>query len=636
MALQRAPRRPAASRLGIILALCLLATPAVAAAAAAPGNALAGHPSPYLRLHADDPVAWQEWSPAVLERARRENRLVYVSVGYFSCHWCHVMQRESYKNPAIAQYLNDHFIPVKVDRELEPALDARLIAFAEATRGMAGWPLNVFLTPEGYPLYAMLYAPPQEFRAALERLQGLWAQDAGKLRELARAAAAKPSLPASPPPRQPAGAYARKLVTGALAAADTMHGGFGEESKFPSVPQLEFLLAYQARRPHPELEAFLRLTLDQMSNAGLMDHLGGGFFRYSVDPGWKTPHFEKMLYDNALLARLYLRAARVLNHAPYEAVARRTLDFMLRELRHPSGGFLAALSAVDEQGVEGGYYLWDLEELQALLTPAEYEAFRHAYGLTDPPAFEHGYLPIPRDPAAVASTLGREPAALERLLADARHKLLAARARRGLPRDTKQLAGWNGLALAAFAEAARTTGEERYREAARGVRDYLLNTLWDGRVLRRAVHEGRAVGAVSLEDYAYVASGLLEWAQLSGRREDFRQAAAVATAAWQRFYGADGWRLSEDAVLAGSTAEAALADGTLPSPSAVLIEVSLRLAAERGERALGAKAREALARARAQVWEDPFWYATYVGVLLAQEEEHRSTQRRAVTGHSKE
>ncbi len=587
------------SRLGAVLALWLLVVPAAAKATLT--NVLQGHPSPYLALHGDDPVAWQEWGPAVLERARRENRLVYVSVGYFSCHWCHVMQRESYKNPVIAQYLNTHFIPVKVDRELEPALDAHLIAFTEATRGVSGWPLNVFLTPEGFPLYAMLYAPPQEFRAAFERLQRLWAKNASKLRELARAAALRPpSL--GQPPVQPARAYAEKLVAGALAVADLMRGGFGEESKFPSVPQLEFLLAHQAQQVNPKLEAFLRLTLDHMATGGLQDHLGGGFFRYTVDPGWKTPHFEKMLYDNALLARLYLRAARLLKHAPYEAVARRTLDFMLRELRDTSGGFIAALSAVDDRGVEGGYYLWSLDELKTLLRSTKFAAFRHAYGLTDPPAFEEGYLPIPqRGAEQVAKALKRKPAEVRGWLVSAEHKLFAARQARKLPRDTMLLAGWNGLALAAFAEAARATGEERYRVAARGARDYLMNTLWDGRALMRAVHGGRAVGAVSLEDYAYVALGLLEWARLTGEREDFRQAAIVAAMAWKRFYGAEGWRLSQKSALAATagTAVAAIADGPLPSPSAVLIEVSLVLAAERGEKGLGAQAADALKRARA-------------------------------------
>ncbi len=621
------PARAPVPRIAVLLLLAgLVSAPRGPALAGALANVLKAHPSPYLRLHADDPVAWQEWGPGVFERARRENRLVYVSVGYFSCHWCHVMQRESYKDPEIARYLNTHFIPVKVDRELEPALDARLIAFAEATRGMAGWPLNVFLTPEGYPLYALLYAPPAEFRATLERLQGLWVKDAQNLSALARASAAGPAVgpPRAPPPHITAERYAEKLLAGAFAVADTIQGGFGEQSKFPSVPQLEFLLERQARRPEARLEAFLRLTLDQMAGLGLRDHLGGGFFRYTVDPGWMTPHFEKMLYDNALLVRLYLRAARLLRHAPYEAVARHTLDFLLSEMRaaDSSGAFIAALSAVDDQGVEGGYYLWHPDELRRLLTAEQYEAFGVRYGLSDPPAFEHGYLPVPRaELQAVARALApRSAEEVARALAAAERTLLAARrAERRLPRDTKLLAGWNGLALAAFSEAARLTGEARYREAAGAVRDYLLNTLWDGQRLRRAVDRGREVGQVSLEDYAYVSAGLLEWARLTGRKADARQAAAVAQAAWRRFYAAEGWRLSENTLLAGAAAVGSVADGPLPSPSAVLIRTSLALAAWLGDRALRGKAQEALARARASAWEDPFWHATAIGVLIESE-----------------
>jgi uncharacterized protein YyaL (SSP411 family) len=618
------------------IALYLLLGLAVAApepAAAALANVLRDHPSPYLRLHADDPVAWQEWGPAVFERARRENRLVFVSIGYFSCHWCHVMQRESYKDPEIARYLNAHFIPVKVDRELEPALDAQLIAFAAATRGMSGWPLNVFLTPAGDPLFALLYAPPAEFRAVLQRLQDLWAKDAKKLSALARAAALEaarspslappPGTPRPPPPQ--ADRYVAKFLSGVFELADMMHGGFGAESKFPSVPQLELLLAEQARRPQAQLETFLRLTLDEMAGGGLRDHLAGGFFRYTVDPGWKTPHFEKMLYDNALLARLYLRAAQVLKHPPYAAVANETLDFLLSEMRDAeSGAFVAALSAVDDQGVEGGYYLWHRDDLRRLLSPAEEEVFAARYGLADPPAFEHGYLPVPRVALEeIARARGVSAEELRGLLAAAERKLLAARrGERQLPRDDKVLAAWNGLALAAFAEAARLNGAPRYREAARALRDYLLGTLWDGEGLRRAVYRGRAVGQVSLEDYAFVAEGLLEWVRLTGEEDDARQAARIVHVAWRRYEGAKGWRLSENPFWTGAPrAELSVPDGPLPSPSAVLIRTSLALAARLGDRDLQKRAEAALARARTPAWEDPFWHATIIGTLI----EHKSS-----------
>jgi len=588
--------------------LCLLPW---AVAAAPLSNQLKNHPSPYLAMHATDPVAWQDWNAAAVERARREGKLLYVSVGYFSCHWCHVMQRESYKNKDIARFLNRHFIPVKVDRELEPALDARLIEFAERTRGLGGWPLNVFVTPAGYPVYAALYLPPAEFKQVLERLQGLWTGDPAGLERLAQDEAARAAAPVAAPAGK-----ARTLVQEALAQADTIHGGFGEQSKFPSAPQLEALLAQQAAKPDARLEEFLRLTLDGMADLGLHDHLGGGFFRYTVDPSWKTPHFEKMLYDNALLARVYLHAAKVLRQPRYEAVARATLDFMARDLRAPDGALIASLSAVDDQNVEGGYYLWSADQLDRLLATREARAYRLVYGMQDAAPFEAGYLPLRvlATPEA-AKRLGVDPSEVESLLAQAAAKLHAARVKRGLPRDTKLLAGWNGLALAAFAEAARMTNEPRYREAANGIRKYLVGTLWDGRELKRAVDKGRAVGAVALEDYAYVAQGLLEWARLTNEANDFSLARAVANAAWRQFYSESGWRLGGAALIRTGTDEAAVADGPLPSPSAVLIEASLALAEKTGDAVLKKTARAALEKGKPAVRRDAFWNATHARLL---------------------
>ena len=585
-----------------------------AAAGAAPlANQLKNHPSPYLAMHATDPVAWQDWNAAAVERARREGKLLYVSIGYFSCHWCHVMQRESYKNKDIARFLNRHFVPVKVDRELEPALDARLIEFAERARGMGGWPLNVFVTPAGYPVYAVLYLPPAEFKGVLERLQGLWAEDRAGLERLARDEAARAAAPAAAPAGK-----AKTLVEEALAQADTIHGGFGEQSKFPLAPQLEALLAQWAARPDVRLDEFLRLTLDQMADLGLYDHLGGGFFRYTVDPSWKTPHFEKMLYDNALLARVYLHAAEVLRQPRYEAVARATLDFMARDMRGRDGALIASLSAVDDKNVEGGYYLWSDDELTRLLTQREARAYRLVYGMQDAAPFDAGHLPLRvlTTPEA-AKRLGVETADVDKLLTQAADKLRATRAKRRLPRDTKLLAGWNGLALSAFAEAARVMNEPRYREVAGGIRKYLVGTLWDGRELKRAVDKGHAVGAVALEDYAYVAQGLSEWARLTGDTRDFALARTVAEAGWRQFYSERGWRLGGTALIQTGTDEAAVADGPLPSPSAVLIETSLRLAEKTGDAALKKTALAALEKGRAAVRRDAFWHATHAVLLAA-------------------
>ena len=612
-------------------ALFLLAAVVVQAAPpASPGlpplvNQLKNNASPYLALHGDDPVVWQEWNAATVARARQEGKLLFVSIGYFSCHWCHVMQRESYRNPDIARFINSHFIPVKVDRELEPALDARMIDFIETTRGLSGWPLNVFVTPDGHPLYATLYHPPAEFQIVLQHVDDLWTRDRSRLADLARAEATPPKGPGKP---QVNAATARKLAEQVTRAAqeqaDLLQGGFGAQGKFPLVPQMTFLLARYDRNRDPKLGEFLRLTLDAMAGKGLRDHLGGGFFRYTVDPSWKTPHFEKMLYDNAQLACLYFDAARVFSSADYRRVALETVDFLLREMRLPNGAFIAALSAVDARGVEGGHYLWSVRDLDRLLTPEEREVYRRYAGMQGAPPFKDGYLPVPvMTPDAFAASLKRDPQEVADLIASAQSKLHDARAQRSLPRDTKELAAWNGLALLALTAAARDAvahadaiAAERYREAAQGARDYLARVLWDGSELARARVDGKATGSVALEDYAYVADALTEWAALSGSAHDLALAKTIALAGWQRFYGPQGWRLDPDSLIEKETGQDALSDSPTPSGSARLIDVSLRLAQETQDPALRRQALGALNSGADLIAANPFWYASQVAVML--------------------
>lgn len=603
-------------RLAVLTAVLIYFTSVVAAAPLA--NQLRQHPSPYLALHGDDPVAWQEWNAASVEQARRTGKLLYLSIGYFSCHWCHVMQRESYKNGEIAAYLNANFIPIKVDRELEPALDARLIEFSEKTRGQAGWPLNVFVTPQGDPLYATLYHPPQEFLAILKRIEHLWRNDRARLAELARTEAVKPRGPGKPQvDAKAAQALAAQLVTEALKQADSMQGGFGEQSKFPQFPQLSFLIAQYERSKDARLKEFLLLTLDAIARNGLHDHLGGGFFRYAVDPSWQTPHFEKMLYDNAQLASLYLDAARQFGREDYRLVALRTLDFMLNEMRASSGAFIASLSALDDKGVEGGYYLWSEPELEKLLSRDEREVYRLHAGMIDAAPFEAGYLPLySLSVAEIAKRRQQSPVEIEKLIISAQDKLRTARAKRELPRDTKELAAWNGLALTAFAKAAHTTKEPRYREAARKLRDFLATQLWDGKALARSLVQGKPSGKVALEDYAYVALGLSEWATLTGEAADYNLAKSVVSSAWKRFYGPKGFRLEENSLLVAEAGQDVLSDGPMPSPSAVLAQASLRLAAKTQDAALRRQALSALNSGANVIRDNLFWHATPVNVLL--------------------
>ena len=582
-------------------------------------NQLADHPSPYLAMHGQDPVHWQVWGKDVLARAREERKLIFISSGYFACHWCHVMQRESYRNPETAQFLNAHFVPVKVDRELQPALDEQLIDFVQRTRGHAGWPLNVFLTPEGYPLFGLTYLPPASFAELLKKLNDRWTQDSAGLVELAREAAKL--QPAEPPATVTVDALEleRGLIRQALELGDELAGGFGQESKFPMAPQLLALLEVQTRRPDRRLAEFLVLTLEQMAGKGLRDHLGGGFFRYSTVPDWQIPHFEKMLYDNAQLVNVYLQAADVFNELRYRDVARDTLDFLLRELSAGDGTFMASLSAVDAHDVEGGYYLWAADDIRQLLSKQEWAIARAYYGLDRPPAFEHGYHLIPvTGREALAAATDQSVRALDASLSSIRKKLLAARAQRSLPADTKVLSGWNGLMLEALVAGAKAfdgaSEDRRYRLAAHKLRDALEEEFWEGDQLWRARNAGQALGDASLQDYALVASGLWAWHTAFGGRADRQLAQRIARQGWRRFQVGSLWRLGEDRLIPGGDEAAALTDGPIPSPSGRLIAVTRKAGNPDDPIVPERRVRQALDAASGTVTLAPFWYASYVAL----------------------
>lgn len=575
----------------------LLAPPAYGALT----NRLAAHPSPYLALHGGDPVAWQTWDAETVARARRENKLLYVSVGYFACHWCHVMQRESYRNPRIAALLNRDFIPVKVDRELNSGLDEALQQFSARLNGVAGWPLNAFVTPDGYPAFVVLYAPPDDFQDTLKRLAARWQADADAIRRLARQAAppsASPETERSTAARQMQ--YREAFMRGVWQEADLLHGGFGQVSKFPMAPQLDALLDRQRARPDPKLAEFLKLTFDQMAARGLRDHVGGGFFRYTVDPGWETPHFEKMLYDNAHLAMLYLRAAEVLRQPRYRTVARGALDFMRDVLGGPDGGLYASTSAVDAAGREGATYLWEPAALQRALPPDVWAAASRVWRLDAPRHFEDGYLPAEY----------RAPTPDERRLLDAAARVLRPlRAARSLPVDDKRNAGLNGLALSAFSRAAGLDPD--YRRTADRIQVFLLKRMMRGDRLVKAVARGKALPDAELEDYAYAAQGLLDHAEATGSRASREAAVRLARSAWRLFWSERGWRHEAQPLLATVAPEPALQDGALYSPSDVLIRASLRT----GDAALTARARQALAWRVPDMARDPYAWPSRLRLL---------------------
>jgi len=601
--------------LGTLLSLALVSL-SVQADTLGMENRMADSPSPYLRLHQDDPVRWQAWEDDTLALARDSDRLLFVSVGYFSCHWCHVMQRESFKNEEIAAQMNAGFVPVKVDRELDAALDGRLMNFIQVTRGFGGWPLNVVLTPEGYPLVGIVYMPPDEFSGFLERVHGHWRAEADNLREVTRQAAME--LAALEQSRQAPIEGANvdevldRLLNGARDLADMMSGGFGNQSKFPQAAQLMALLEARGLRDEPWLDEFLIVTLDAMASQGLRDHLGGGFYRYTEDPGWQVPHFEKMLYDNALLAQVYLRAADAYNRADYREVALDTLRFTLKGMATGRGDFVASLSAVDDQDVEGGYYLWSREEVRGLIGDEAWAVVEPAWGFDTTPILEHGHLPIQaRTAAQVAQRLEMDEARVSELLDQATQALLAARASRVLPVDDKVVVAWNGLLLSALAEAA--PHDRQLAGAAAALQRRILAVMWRDNDLPRALDAaGSPVGEGELEDYAFVARGLADWAEFSGRREAWTQAARVADRAWQLFHNENGWRPSRQPVLPGSPRLTHLEDTPLPSTSASLQHTTARILAQTDHEGLKARSEQAQRRLTRNLVETPFVHATQV------------------------
>ncbi|HXG76215.1 MAG TPA: thioredoxin domain-containing protein [Gaiellaceae bacterium] len=520
-------------------------------------NRLAGATSPYLLQHADNPVHWHEWGEEAFARARAEDKPLLVSVGYSSCHWCHVMAHESFEDPATAAVMNELFVNVKVDREERPDVDAVTMEATVGMTGSGGWPTTVFLTPEGKPFYAGTYFPPEPrhglpgFRDLLRAVAQAWRErradverQAGRIDEALRSAA-RPA-PASGP------LTAAALDEAARALARTFEpafGGFGHAPKFPSPSILEFLL----RRGDEEALAMVRRTLDGMAAGGLYDVVGGGFHRYSVDARWLVPHFEKMLYDNALLASAYLHAWVVLGEPRDREVVEETLDYVLRELALPEGGFASAQDA-DTEGVEGLTYTWTPEEADAAGIPRD---------LLEP--FEHGRFVV-----------------RGRLDPEVRAHALEVRAARPQPfRDDKAIASWNGLLLAALAEAGYRLEREDWLEAAERLGDFLLGplSLPDGRLLR-ARREGRASGPGFLDDYANVANGLLELHAATGEVRWLLEARRLALLAVELFADEErgGFFLSPTDGDARVARTKELQDTPTPSGNAMLAWVLLRLA----------------------------------------------------------
>jgi uncharacterized protein YyaL (SSP411 family) len=395
--------------------------------------------------------------------------------------------------------------------------------------------------------------------------------------------------------------------------ADETAGGFGQQNKFPMAPQLASLVEIQHSFPDEELAAFLKLTLNQMAQLGLRDHIGGGFFRYTVDPTWDTPHFEKMLYDNAQLIDVYLRAAEVFHQPDYQQVALDTLDFVIDTMAAADGGYIASLSAVDNHNIEGGYYLWQVDELKSLLDADELEIASLGWGIAGQPHLEAGFhLRQVKTAGDVAKQLKLAPADVDKKLQQARIKLRQARNHRQIPQDSKVIAAWNGLLLTSMSKAVIKTGEQRYRKAAAQLYQALASDFRDGNQLFRFIHDGKAGGQVSLEDYAYVSQGMVSWAMASGDKQAWATARKIALAGLHRFHNDSGWQLSEKLDIPYDARELVLADNTMPSPSASLLSVLYNIALHQQDDKLRQQVLQYVDTDAAETSDSPLWYASHI------------------------
>jgi len=482
-------------------------------------NRLAHAQSPYLQQHAENPVDWWPWSPEAFEEARRRNVPVLLSIGYAACHWCHVMAHESFEDDSVASAVNENFVAVKVDREERPDVDAVYMEVTQAMTGHGGWPMTVFLTPDARPFHAGTYYPPSprpgmpSFTQLIEAVSVAWTTRPAEILESASVVVEEISRNSAPLPPSAVDADALAgAVVSLLGEFDRRNGGFGGAPKFPPSMVCEFLLRHYERTGSVEAISMATSTADAMANGGIYDQLGGGFARYGVDASWVVPHFEKMLYDNALLLRFYTRLARVTESERYVRVARDTASFLLRDLRTAEGGFAASLDA-DTDGVEGLTYVWSFEELGAAAA---------AFGVTEEPNFEGG-----------KSTLRfvSEPGE------DVRASLLAVRAQRPQPgRDDKVVAAWNGLAIAALAEAGAFFGEPSWIEAAAEAASLLASVhLVEGRLLRTSRDGVAGPSFGVLEDYGCVADGLLALHQVTGSIRWLDLACGLLDTALSRF-----------------------------------------------------------------------------------------------------
>ena len=510
-------------------------------------NRLAAETSPYLLQHRDNPVDWYPWGEEALKRAQSEDRPILLSIGYSSCHWCHVMEHESFADPQTAALMNEHFVNIKVDREERPDVDSLYMQAVQQMTGHGGWPMTVFLMPDGSPFYGGTYFPPQprhNLPAFSQVLLGVAdayrnrrdevLQGADSLREIL-----SKGMSVNPRPESLDAGLLDQAYRAMAARFDPGWGGFGGAPKFPQPMILDFLLRYWARTGNADALRMTEQTLDTMARGGIFDQIGGGFHRYAVDASWLVPHFEKMLYDNALLSRIYLRGYQATGREEFRTIVEEVFSYVSREMTHPEGGFFSSQDA-DTEGVEGKFYLWSAEEIDRILGE-DADAFRRYYEISPGGNWEgHNILNVPGSLAEATERSGLDAPALQELLARGRERLYAARAERVWPgRDDKIITSWNAMMIQSFAEAGRVLGRGDWIEAAERGANFVLRALQrDGRLLR-SWRDGSAKVEGFLEDHALLIDALIElyFATFDPRWVD--EARSIADRMLERFWAAD-------------------------------------------------------------------------------------------------
>lgn len=578
-------------------------------------NHLANETSPYLLQHADNPVDWYPWSEEALQKAKTEDKPIFLSIGYSACHWCHVMAHESFEDVRVAAVLNQHFISIKVDREERPDLDRIYMSAVQAMTGRGGWPMSVFITPEGQPFYGGTYFPPKprygmpSFTDVLLGIADAWQNRRQELVEsgqrLVAAIEQQSVISGDLEPETLNPETLKSAFENLWQRFDRTHGGWGDAPKFPQPMALEFLLRHHHTTGDPLALRMVTQTLDAMARGGMYDQLGGGFHRYSVDDHWLVPHFEKMLYDNAQLARVYLHAWQLTGVPFYRAIAEEILDYVVREMTDPSGGFYSTQDA-DSEGEEGKFFVWTPAEIRDLLCQ-EAEAFMAAYGVTERGNFEG---------QDILEYVGHKSQRAE--LAEARRKLFAAREQRVHPgRDEKVLTSWNGLMLAAFAEAARALNRDDYRQVAERNAGFLLSELRreDGR-LYRTWKGGEAKIDGYLEDYAHLGVGLLELYQTTFEPRWYLAARELAEVMIAHFSAPDGgfFDTSDDHEEL-ITRPRELQDNAVPSGNAMAALGLLRLAGLAVEPRYAELARRSLVQVQLMLRRYPLGFGQWLIAL---------------------